>query len=117
MSFCLTNAPTTFQGVMNQLFQGLLRNFVLIFFKDILVFSSLVWQHFHYLSEILQLLQHNQLYVKLSKCQFDLTKIDYLGHTVYGNGVAMDQSKVHATLDLPLPQNLKQLRVGPNQLS
>jgi len=98
MPFGLTNALATFQSVINHFFQGLLRKFVLVFFYDILVFSSSWLQHIHHLFEVLRLLQHNKLYAKLSKCQFGLSEIDYLGHTVSGNGVAMDQSKVQAVL-------------------
>ena len=58
----------------------------------------------------MQTLRQHRLYAKLSKCSFGLKQVDYLGHTVSGNGVAVDVSKVQALLDWPQPQNLKQLR-------
>ena len=59
---------------------------------------------------VLQLLQKHKLYAKLSKCSFGLPKVDYLGHTVSGQGVSMDKDKVQAVLDWPTPINIKQLR-------
>lgn len=63
-----------------------------------------------HLEEVLHLLFQHSLFACLSKCSFGLTKVDYLGHTVSGNGVEMDSSKVQAVLDWPKPVSLKQLR-------
>jgi len=110
MPFGLTNAPATFQSLMNNIFKDYLRKFVLVFFDDILVYSSSWSNHLLRLNLVLQLLQQHQLYAKLSKCSFGLQPVDYLGHTVSGQGVAMDKSKVQAVLHWPVPQNIKQLR-------
>lgn len=112
MPFGLTNAPVTFQSLMNQVFQHLLRKFVLVFilFYDILVYSPSWSAHLMHLEEVLYVLQEHKLFAKWSKCCFGLTKVDYLGHTVSGQGVEMDTSKIQAVMDWPIPTNLKQLR-------
>jgi hypothetical protein len=110
MPFGLTNAPATFQSLMNQVFQHLLRKSVLVFFDDILVYSPSWNEHLLHLHEVLQLLRDHCLYAKVSKCSFGVTKIDYLGHIVSGSGVEMDDSKVKAVMEWPLPCNIKQLR-------
>lgn len=110
MPFGLTNAPASFQSLMNQVFQQQLRKSVLVFVDDILVYSPSWSSHLVHLEEVLSLLQHHYLFAKFSKCSFGLTKIDYLGHTVSGQGVEMDQSKVRAVLDWPEPSTIKQLR-------
>lgn len=55
------------------------------------------------------LLQH-QLYAKVSKCQFGIQRMEYLGHVVLANGVEMDGVKIQAILQWPVPTTLKQLR-------
>ncbi|MCH85650.1 enzymatic polyprotein, partial [Trifolium medium] len=110
MPFGLTNAPATFQCLMNQIFQQALRKYVLVFFDDILVYSTTWKDHLIHLESVLQLLQQNALYVKLSKCAFGVEEIEYLGHVVSGKGVAMEATKVQAVLKWPKPTNLKQLR-------
>ncbi|XP_050902350.1 uncharacterized protein LOC127112789 [Lathyrus oleraceus] len=110
MSFGLTNAPTTFQRLMNQLFQPLLRKCVLVFFDEILIYSPSWHAHLQHVETVFQILSQNVFYAKLSKCSFGLTEVEYLGHIVSGTGVSMDRTKVQAVLDWMIPTNLKQLR-------
>ena len=99
MPLGLTNAPATFQGLMNDVFRPFLRKFVLVFFDDILVFSNSWNVHLHHLELVLQVLQKERLYAKLSKCSFGTNVINYLGHTIAGDGVHMDKDKVKAVLE------------------
>ncbi|PNX78745.1 retrotransposon-related protein, partial [Trifolium pratense] len=110
MPFGLTNAPATFQSLMNHIFQHALRKYVLVFFDDILIYSSNWQDHLKHLDAVLQVLQENTLFVKLSKCSFGVLEIEYLGHMVTGQGVSMDKDKVQAVLEWPIPGNVKQLR-------
>lgn len=90
MPFGLTNTPSTFQGIMNHLFQPHLRRFVLVFFDDILVYS-LDWStHLTHLMLVLQILQENFLLAKMSKCAFGVSQIEYFGHLISYDGVATD---------------------------
>ena len=107
MPFGLSNAPATFQSLMNEVFQGLLRKYVLVFFDDILVYSPSWDLHLHHLEVVLKLLLQHRLFAWLSKCSFGLQQIDYLDHTISGQGVAMDKDKVKAVLDWPVLANLK----------
>ena len=107
MSFSLTGSPNTFQGAMNTTLHPLLRKCVIVFFDDILVYSSSLEDHIVHLRQVLTLLARDQWQVKLSKCKFVQQSISYLGHVVSAAGVATDPSKVHSISDWPDPKDLK----------
>lgn len=64
MPFVLTNAPTTFQCIMNQVLQPFLRQFVLVFLDDILIYSKSIEEHIQHLQQVLETLRTNKLYLK-----------------------------------------------------
>ncbi|GJR65653.1 transposable element [Tanacetum coccineum] len=82
MPFGLTDAPSSFQALMNEVFAPFLRKFILVFFDDIL----------------------------MSKCVFGTTQVEYLGHAISVEGFYTDASKVKAMQDWPIPVNIKKLR-------
>ncbi|KAL4384307.1 hypothetical protein GQ457_15G015210 [Hibiscus cannabinus] len=110
MPFGLTNAPSTFQATMNDLFRPYLRNFVLIFLDDILVYSRAWQDHLIHVRQVLQTLRDNGFVAKRSKCEFGRTQIEYLGHIVSREGLAVDPTKVGAIRDWPTPTSLKGVR-------
>ena len=110
MSFGLTNAPSTFQALMNQVLRPYLRKFVLVFFDDILVFSKSVEEHSDHLRRVLELLRKHNLYINKKKCCFVQQRLEYLGHIISKKGVAADPKKIEAMLSWPPPTDLKGLR-------
>ena len=110
MPFSLTNAPSTFQAAMNQLFSSYLRRFVIVFFDDILIYSSSMTTHLEHLELVLQRLYSHQFYVKLSKCLFCKGSIKYLGHIVSSTGVHADPQKIEVMVQWPIPKTIEQLR-------
>ena len=92
---------------MNAIFRPYLRKFVLVFFDDILVFSSNFSNHLSHLKIVLEVLQ---LYAKQSKCMFGYAEVEYLGHIISGEGVKVDPKKTLAIQQWPIPQNAKGLR-------
>ncbi|GJS86697.1 ty3-gypsy retrotransposon protein [Tanacetum coccineum] len=110
MPFGLSNAPATFQALMNEVFRPYLRQFVLVFFDDILVYSASWALHLEHLTTVLGCLHDHRLYAKFSKCAFGEQRVEYLGHIVTGAGVEMDPQKVNAVKDWPIPTSLSQLR-------
>jgi hypothetical protein len=87
MPFGLTNAPATFQALMNTIFQPLLRNGVLVFVDDILIYSKTLEHHLALLEQVFNILQQHQLLLKRSKCSFAQQSLDYLGHIISAQGV------------------------------
>ncbi|GJZ81075.1 gypsy/ty3 retroelement polyprotein [Tanacetum coccineum] len=110
MPFGMTNAPLTFHSLMNQVFMPLLRKFTLVFFDDILVYNPNMQSHTEHLRLLFQTMRHHQLKVKLSKCVFEVSQVEYLGHVFSDKGVATDPTKIQAMKEWPIPKNLKQLR-------
>jgi hypothetical protein len=104
MLFSLTNTPPTFQVLMNAVLRPFLRCFVLVFFNDVLIYSTSWAKHLTHLCLVLAMLQEHQLFVKRSKCAFGERSVAYLGHVISARGVAMDRQKVHAVLDWPVPR-------------
>lgn len=98
MPFGLTNAPSTFQALMNEVFRPILRNFVLVFFDDILVYSKSWPEHIKHLDTVFSILEFHKLHVKLEKCEFGQREVKYLGHLITSAGVAVDLEKIEAML-------------------
>lgn len=80
--FGLTNAPATFQSVMNMIFASLLRKGVLVFMDDILIYSATMSEHIQLLHQVFDILRAHKFYVKLAKCTFAQPEVEYLGHTI-----------------------------------
>lgn len=87
-----------------------LRKFVLVFFDDILIFSSSRELHFQHLQSVLLILRVNKLYAKKSKCMFFQEQLQFLGHVILGEGVTPNLEKISAIQDLPSPSTVKPLR-------
>jgi len=110
MPFGLTNAPATFQALMNDILKPFLRRFVLVFFDDILIYSSSWEEHVQQVQLVFQLLRANTLFIKQSKCFFGETQVAYLGHIISADSVAMDPAKVTAVEAWPRPRTARALR-------
>ncbi|XP_058216036.1 uncharacterized protein LOC131327058 [Rhododendron vialii] len=86
MPFGLTNAQATFMDLMNRIFRAYLDHFVVVFVDDILIYSSSEEEHQIHLTIVLELLREHRLYAKLSKCEFWLPNVKFLGHVVSKGG-------------------------------
>jgi hypothetical protein len=107
MLFGLTNAPATFQALMNTVLRPFLRRFVLVFFDDILIYNSSWSEHLRHVHLVLTTLQEHRLFIKKSKCAFGTRSVAYLGHVISEAGVAMDKQKVQAVLEWPMPRSVR----------
>jgi hypothetical protein len=110
MSFGLTNAPAYFMYLMNSVFMQELDKFVVVFIDDILIYSKNSEEHAKHLHVILQRLRDHHLYAKFSKCEFWLDTVKFLGHTISGNGISVDPSKVQEVMDWKPPTSVHQIR-------
>ncbi|KAA3481006.1 Gag-Pol polyprotein [Gossypium australe] len=100
MPFGLTNALAIFMDLMNRIFQQYLDKFVVIFIKDILIYSRNENEHAEHLRTVLQTLRDKH------KSEFWLREVRFLGHSVSGDGIRVDPSKISAIMEWKLPRNV-----------
>jgi hypothetical protein len=110
MSFGLPNAPAYFMYLMNSVFIDYLDKFVVVFIDDILIYSQNEQEHEKHLRKVLQRLRHCQLYAKLSKCEFWISEVLFLGHIINQDGLAVDPKKVAAILDWKAPKDVQGIK-------
>jgi len=110
MLFGLSNAPTTFQALINDVLRPFLRRFVLVFFYDILIYSSSWAEHLQHVGIVLTALRAHHLHLKRSKCSFRASSMAYLGHVISTNEVTMDADKVVVVWTWPMSWSARGLR-------
>ncbi|KAJ9533992.1 hypothetical protein QJQ45_027094 [Haematococcus lacustris] len=110
LSFGLTNAPATFQRVMNDAFAPVLGKCALVYLDDILIMSKSLPEHLQHLRLVFDLLRKNKLYAKMSKCEFMQLTLRFLGHVISAGAISVDPDKVRAIVDWPVPSSLTQLQ-------
>jgi len=95
MFFGLTNSPATFQTMMNDIFRNLIvQGVVLVYLDDILIHTKTFAEHRQVTREVLRILRANRLFLKPDKCEFEKSRIEYLGLVVSEGHVEMDDVKV-----------------------
>jgi hypothetical protein len=71
---------------------------VLVLINDILVYSKTKEEHEKHLKIVLQTLREHKLYAKFDKCYFYHRKIQYLGHVISQDGIAVDKKKINSIM-------------------
>ena len=110
MPFGATNAPATFQRVMEDCLGDLNMNWCIVYLDDVIVFSKTPEEHLERLEAVFQKLSAAGLKLKPSKCTFFLTEITYLGHLITSDGVATDPRKIEAVIKRPRPKTVHDVR-------
>jgi hypothetical protein len=105
MAYGLTNAPMTFQSLMNKV----LCRFVLVFSDDIMIYIMSFIEHLQHMRAVISTLCAHNLFLKRSKCSFVERRVEYLGHFMSKVGVAMDPTKIEAVQSWPTPRTLRAL--------
>ena len=107
----LTNAPATFQRLMNAVLgSGPFLKFCRIYLDDIIIFSKSVEEHEQHVQAVLRELRKNNLRLHPDKCLFGVREVHFLGHHISPGKISMESDKVAAILDWPFPQSRKQLQ-------
>jgi hypothetical protein len=116
MFFGLTNSLSTFQMMMNTIFwHEVQEGWFSIFMDDGIIYTK--WQlgeteekhrqrHWMLVHCIFDILEENDLYIKLEKCMFEQEEIEYLGIIVGKGKTRMDPKKLMAVANYAVPQNV-----------
>ena len=111
MSFGVTNAPAIFMDYMNRIFWPYLDQFVVVFIDDILIYSKSREEHAEHLRVVLGILREHQLCGKLSKCEFWLEEVQFLGHVISAQGIAVvDPAKIETVVKWERPQTVTKVQ-------
>ena len=111
MPFDLTNALATFMRVMNDVLRRFLYDFVIVYLNDILIFNKSRDEHVMHVNKVLDVLRKEQLFLKMSKCEFGKTYLVYLGHIVGGGELKIHPSKVEVILNWTKPNTIIEVRI------
>jgi hypothetical protein len=95
MYFGLTNSPGTLQTMMNEIFLDLIiQGVVAVYLDDILIFTNSLEEHQCISQMVMERLWKHKLYLRWDKCEFEKTRIEYLGVIISHNCIEMDPIKV-----------------------
>ena len=112
MFFSLTNSPTTFQTMMDGIFEDLIsKGVVVVYLDDILIFTKTLEEHQEVVCRVMELLQKYGPSLKLEKCEFERTSVEYLGVVVSHDSVKMDLAKVARVVEWLTPSTKKELQL------
>jgi len=106
MFFGMTNSPTTFQTMMNKVFQTIIaKGIIIVYLDDILIFTKTEEEHEQAVQRVLEILAEHKLFLCLEKYKFHQRQIEYLRLVISENKVAMDPMKVTGVCDWPTLEN------------
>jgi hypothetical protein len=107
----LTNSPTTFMRLINDIFRAHLGPFVVIYLDDILIFNRTWDTHMRHVRQVLKIIQEHKLQVKENKSYFGQTLVPYLDFVVISEGIQTDPPHIQALKQWPLPSSTKELKI------
>lgn len=110
MTFGFTNAPPSFQRMMTDYLRDFLGKFVEVYLDDILIYSETWKEHVVHIHTVLAKLRQVQLTVKMGKCKWGKTEVEYLGHIIGQGKLKADEKKVSAIREWEKPKTTKELQ-------
>jgi len=94
MLFNLINTSIIFQTYINKILTELLNNFCIIYLNDILIFFVEKIDYINHVKQILERLRKFKLYASLKKCEFFITKVNFLKFVIFTKSISMNLSRI-----------------------
>ena len=110
MSFGLSNAPATFQRLMQICLAGLQWKSCLVYLDDCLIFSKTFDEHLSRLTEVLSRIRNANLKLSPEKCHLFRSEVNYLGHILSKDGISPNKDNVAKILQWQRPQTPKEVQ-------
>jgi len=111
MFFGVCNSLATFQTMMDDIFDDLITEGVVVVYLDnILIFTETLEEHWKVTWRVMELLRKNNLFLKPKKCKFEKTEVEYLRVIISQNSVKMDPVKVAGVTKWLNPSNRKEVQ-------
>ncbi|KAG8935233.1 hypothetical protein FRC01_005489 [Tulasnella sp. 417] len=110
MPFGLSNAPSAFQALVNDVLKDLIDVCVVVYLDDILIFSKTREEHERIVKDVLQRLRDANLFASPDKCEFFKDSIEFLGFVISKDGLSMDKNKITTITEWPTPTSLSQVQ-------
>ena len=110
LPFGLTNAPSSFERLMEKVLAGLQFDICLIYLDDVIVKSDEFDSHITHLRSVFERIRKANLKLSPKKCVLFQQKVQFLGHIITKDGISTDPKKVEAVQNWPIPRTIKEVR-------
>lgn len=111
ISFGLVNVPAAFQAYINLALRKYLDVFVIAYLDDLVIYSKCHEDYTAMVRKVLTKLREYNQHVKLSKCVFKASEIEFLRYIVNRKGVVMDLQRVKTVTEWPIPRSFRDIQV------
>ena len=110
MPFGLSNAPATFQRFMENVLHEHIAKFCMVYIDDIIIYSKTAEEHAEHIKLVLGALNKHAVKIKLQKCHFYQTRIEFLGHIISRRGIEPAKEKLIAISEWPTPRSVNEVQ-------
>ena len=110
LPFGLSNAPRTFQRVMDIVLSGLIGIVCFVYLDDVVIYARDLKEHEEKFQQAMDRLRAANLKLQYEKCEFLKKEVVYLGHVISEHGIRPDEKKLEALKKFPLPKTVKNIQ-------